>query len=770
MALANKEITSNGQASQDLSFSFDYLQKDDIKVFVDGVEKTRPTHWDFLDSNTIDFISHPASGAVIRIERQTPAVTRNVDFQDGSVLSEADLDNSARQIFFVAQEASDTANDAVRVSADGTIDAQSRRIKNVASPTVNTDAVNLGFLNTNISAVNNVNNNMTAVNNVNSNMTDVNNVNTNMADINAVENNLTQLNTILSRYKVQGTAPTGANQGDIWYDTNTNNLYTWNGSAFILRFGYDDQTVRVNEYTATAGQTAFSGADANSNTMTLVTGATIFVYLNGILIEETDDFTRNTTNNTLTLTTAAVLNDELRIFQFNPFSTSDHNLVVNSAADAQKLAVNAEDSQFTLSTGATGFSSLHHKEKALDAQTASETAKTQSESARDLALSYRNTAEGHKNTAETHKNTAESHKDAAATSATNAATSETNAAASAAAANSPWTTSGTTAKYSAGDVQVDGNNLDIKEGHLNFLNSSGNTKGVIKASTQTSGGILLGSSTQTNFSLSGFSSSDLGLYSQTGNPSMSFHHGDSSGVRAGFIQSKLPTSDTIGNGIVINPEGTGMGDYTSFSGKGIRSYGNWQYLARAGSNTDVSSVVLTWSTLGFNEEDFELLWIRFRNLSSTASAAVNFRFYFGSNGTTGTRYDGAAYRWVGQRALFDGATSTTSNNTSWNNTYGRMGYNHDSTAHDSWQDLFIPNAGKNSYQQYNTPYQIWWGKSRGVDGSSRPAIYDFSGYVNSGAVSSDNVTGIWVDSSSGNFRMTSYEVFGLPRYGVGGLS
>ena len=52
----------------------------------------------------------------------------------------------------------------------------------------------------------------------------------------------------------------------------------------------------------------------------------------------------------------------------------------NDAADAEKLAINAEDSQFTLSDGSTtGFSALHHKEKALDAQTASETAKTTSQ-------------------------------------------------------------------------------------------------------------------------------------------------------------------------------------------------------------------------------------------------------------------------------------------------------------------------------------------------------------------------------------------------------
>ena len=59
----------------------------------------------------------------------------------------------------------------------------------------------------------------------------------------------------------------------------------------------------------------------------------------------------------------------------------------NSAADAEKLAINAEDSQFTLSDGSTtGYSALHHKEKALDAQTAAETAETN--------------AQGHENTAQ----------------------------------------------------------------------------------------------------------------------------------------------------------------------------------------------------------------------------------------------------------------------------------------------------------------------------------------------------------------------------------
>ena len=111
--LSIKEITSNGDPAQDISFNFSYLNQSDIKVFVGGVEKTRPADWDFTDANTIDFVSHPPNGTAIRIERQTPNASRVVDFQDGSVLSESDLDNSADQIFFIAQEAVDKANSSI---------------------------------------------------------------------------------------------------------------------------------------------------------------------------------------------------------------------------------------------------------------------------------------------------------------------------------------------------------------------------------------------------------------------------------------------------------------------------------------------------------------------------------------------------------------------------------------------------------------------------------------------------------------------------------
>ena len=67
----------------------------------------------------------------------------------------------------------------------------------------------------------------------------------------------------------------------------------------------------------------------------------------------------------------------------------------NHAADAQKLAINAEDTQFTLSDSVTtGYSALHHKEKALDAQTAAETAQTNASTSATLAGNYANKIDG----------------------------------------------------------------------------------------------------------------------------------------------------------------------------------------------------------------------------------------------------------------------------------------------------------------------------------------------------------------------------------------
>jgi hypothetical protein len=94
------------------SISFSYLDESEIDVTVDGVLKTKTTHYTFPSATTISFTSgnHPANGAAIKFQRDTNISARKVDFQDGSVLTETDLDNNSNQVLFAQQEITDKLN------------------------------------------------------------------------------------------------------------------------------------------------------------------------------------------------------------------------------------------------------------------------------------------------------------------------------------------------------------------------------------------------------------------------------------------------------------------------------------------------------------------------------------------------------------------------------------------------------------------------------------------------------------------------------------
>ena len=90
------------------SISFSYILTSDIDVTVAGVTKTLGTHYT-ISGSTVTFTSGnvPANGAAIKFQRDTSISTKAVDFQDGSVLTEQDLDNNTNQVLFAQQEITD---------------------------------------------------------------------------------------------------------------------------------------------------------------------------------------------------------------------------------------------------------------------------------------------------------------------------------------------------------------------------------------------------------------------------------------------------------------------------------------------------------------------------------------------------------------------------------------------------------------------------------------------------------------------------------------
>ena len=194
---AQVSYTGDGSTTQ-YSITFPFIDSTHVKAFINGVETSAFT----ISSSTLTFTSAPANSATIRIERQTPITGRLVDFTDGSVLTESDLDKSADQNFFVAQEITDDSQSSMKIDTDDKFDGQSKVIKDVANPVNANDAVNKTYLeNTWLSATDkatlqNVNSNITAINTVNSNISAISTNNSNATNINTVATNIASVNTV----------------------------------------------------------------------------------------------------------------------------------------------------------------------------------------------------------------------------------------------------------------------------------------------------------------------------------------------------------------------------------------------------------------------------------------------------------------------------------------------------------------------------------------------------------------------------------------------
>ena len=151
----------------------------------------------------------------------------------------------------------------------------------------------------------------------------------------------------LKRSATAGAEPTTSQLelGEVAINTYDGKMYIKKsvaGTESIVEISGAGDTGIIDEflYTATAGQTAFSGNDDNSDFLSYVTGA-IQVFLNGILLDPETDYTA-TNGALLTLTSAASANDYLQIFSFKK-KISDGNVTVDS------FSGNNSTTAFTLS-------------------------------------------------------------------------------------------------------------------------------------------------------------------------------------------------------------------------------------------------------------------------------------------------------------------------------------------------------------------------------------------------------------------------------------
>jgi|11BtaG_2_1085332.scaffolds.fasta_scaffold02356_11 hypothetical protein len=132
------------------------------------------------------------------------------------------------------------------------------------------------------------------------------------------------------------TAPSTTYAFQLWYDTTANKLKQRNADndAWIDLFDVDQSADTASpstggggtasfslfEFTATSGQTTFSGADDNSATLSYSAGK-ILVIMNGVTLDPSDFTATNGTS--VVLASGAAANDLVNVYAFDSFSVAD---------------------------------------------------------------------------------------------------------------------------------------------------------------------------------------------------------------------------------------------------------------------------------------------------------------------------------------------------------------------------------------------------------------------------------------------------------------
>jgi len=143
------DIFTASAGQTDFAVAFPYIDVSHIKCSIDGAGTTAFSV--NTSTNTLTLNVAATGGEKVRVFRQTPGRSTGdadliVDFQDGSVLTESDLDTSQKQLLYLAQEAQETGQAALPVDAFGNYDANFKRITNLGSANDDNDAVRKSYV------------------------------------------------------------------------------------------------------------------------------------------------------------------------------------------------------------------------------------------------------------------------------------------------------------------------------------------------------------------------------------------------------------------------------------------------------------------------------------------------------------------------------------------------------------------------------------------------------------------------------------------------
>jgi len=110
--MANTYVDFTAEAGQtDFLFNFPYLEDEHVKVYINSIEKPQSDFSISTSPTTKIVLNTPASGGeTVRVRRKSQPNDDLVDFVNGSVLTESELDRGYRHTRYLAEEASEFAS------------------------------------------------------------------------------------------------------------------------------------------------------------------------------------------------------------------------------------------------------------------------------------------------------------------------------------------------------------------------------------------------------------------------------------------------------------------------------------------------------------------------------------------------------------------------------------------------------------------------------------------------------------------------------------
>ena len=143
---------TSDQITNGFEIPFDYLEDEHVIVEVNGVQNTNTE----LTTGTpvkIKITSGPGSaGDIVRVRRKSQPDTDLVDFENGSILTESELDRAYRHNRYLAEEIAELNDASLQEEEGGTDwDAKTKKIKNLGTPTLTADATTKQYVDDKVS-------------------------------------------------------------------------------------------------------------------------------------------------------------------------------------------------------------------------------------------------------------------------------------------------------------------------------------------------------------------------------------------------------------------------------------------------------------------------------------------------------------------------------------------------------------------------------------------------------------------------------------------